>query len=66
MASNTNGLLRQYMPKGTDLSIYSQDELDAIALELNQCPRARFGFQSPLAVYTAHVARLNNPDIAVH
>ncbi len=63
---NTNGLLRQYMPKGSDLSIYSQDELDAIALELNQRPRARFGFASPLAVYTAHMEQLNNPAIAVH
>lgn len=54
------------MPKGSDLSIYSQDELDAIALELNQRPRARFGFQSPLAVYTAHMTRLNNPNIAIH
>lgn len=63
---NTNGLLRQYMPSGSHLSIYSKDELDAIALELNQRPRVRFGFRSPLAVYTAHMARLNNPDIAVH
>src|SRR5476651_2546788 len=63
---NTNGLLRQYMPKGSDLSIYSQDELDAIALELNQRPRARFGFASPLAVFTAHLEQLNNPAIAVH
>jgi IS30 family transposase len=63
---NTNGLLRQYMPKGSDLSIYSQDDLDAIALELNQRPRARFGFASPLAVYTAHMEQLNNPAIAVH
>ena len=63
---NTNGLLRQYMPKGSDLSIYSQDELDAIALELNQRPRARFGFASPLAVYTAHIEHLKNPPNTVH
>lgn len=63
---NTNGLLRQYMPKGSDLSVYSQEQLDAIALELNQRPRARFGFESPLAVYTAHMAQLNNPNITVH
>ena len=46
---NTNGLLRQYMPKGSDLSIYSQDQLDAIALSLNTRPRARLGYESPLA-----------------
>lgn len=37
---NTNGVLRQHVPKGPDLSIYSQEELDAIALELSQRPRA--------------------------
>jgi IS30 family transposase len=63
---NTNGLLRQYMPKGSDLSIYSQDELDSIALELNQRPRARFGFASPLAVYTAHIEHLKNRPNTVH
>jgi IS30 family transposase len=35
---NTNGLLRQYLPKGTDLFIYSQEELDAIADSLNSSP----------------------------
>lgn len=63
---NTNGLLRQYMPKGSDLSIYSQEELDAIALELNMRPRARFGFNSPLAIYTEHIALLQHPTTTVH
>ena len=44
---NTNGLLRQYMPKGTDLSIWSQAELDAIASELNDRPRACLGDLTP-------------------
>ena len=58
---NTNGLLRQYMPKGSDLSIYSQDELDAIALSLNTRPRARLGYESPLVVYTQHIQLLQHP-----
>lgn len=49
---NINGLLRQYLPNGTDLSIYSQDELNQIALSLNTRPRARHNFRSPLQVYT--------------
>ena len=52
---NTNGLLRQYLPKGTDLSIYSQDELNQIALSLNTRPRARHDFRSPLQVYNEHL-----------
>jgi IS30 family transposase len=44
---NTNGLLRQYLPKGTDMSTYSQAALNKIALELNQRPRKTLGFRSP-------------------
>jgi IS30 family transposase len=44
---NTNGLLRQYFPKGTDLLIYSQDALDAIAGSLNCPPRATHAFDPP-------------------
>jgi len=40
---NTNGLLRQYLPKTADLSSYSQSDLDQIALRLNQRPRKTFG-----------------------
>jgi IS30 family transposase len=45
---NANGLLRQYFPKRTsDLSAYSQEELDEVALRLNQRPRKTLGFQTP-------------------
>ena len=44
---NTNGLLRQYFPKGTDLSRFSQAHLNSIALRLNQRPRKTLGFETP-------------------
>ena len=44
---NTNGLLRQYLPRGTDFSSISQSYLNAIALRLNQRPRKTLGFQTP-------------------
>jgi IS30 family transposase len=45
---NTNGLLRQYFPKGTDLSIHSAQDLDWVAQELNDRPRKRLEFQKPI------------------
>ncbi len=53
---NTNGLLRQYLPKKADLSCYSQPELDEIALRLNQRPRKTLGFQTPADKLQASVA----------
>jgi IS30 family transposase len=53
---NTNRLLRQYFPRGTDLSRYSQSELDKIALRLNQRPRETLGFQTPADKLQASVA----------
>jgi IS30 family transposase len=44
---NTNGLLRQYFPKGTDLSVHSQADLDWVAAELNDRPRKRHGYAKP-------------------
>jgi len=53
---NTNLLLRQYFPKGTDLSVYSQAQLDQVSLRLNQRPRKTLGFETPADKLQASVA----------
>ena len=53
---NTNGLLRQYLPKGTDLASYTQAQLDEIALRLNTRPRKTLGYRTPAVTLAETVA----------
>ncbi len=53
---NTNGLLRQYMPRGMDISGFSQAHLNAIARQLNERPRKTLGFQTPAEMFSQCVA----------
>ncbi|WP_458339540.1 IS30 family transposase [Geodermatophilus marinus] len=58
---NTNGLLRQYFPKGTDLSRWSAEDLEAVALTINDRPRKVLGWRTPAEVFAEQLLSLQQP-----
>jgi len=58
---NTNGLLRQYFPKGSDLSVYAPDYLEHVALKLNNRPRKRHGWKTPAETLDQLMSEPFNP-----
>ena len=61
---NTNGLLRQYFPKGTDLSRWDASHLDAVAAELNSRPRKILGWRTPAEAFDEHLRSLQQTGVA--
>lgn len=61
---NTNGLLRQYFPKGTDLSRWSAEDIAAVAVTLNQRPRKVLGWRTPAEVYQEQLQSLAQAGVA--
>jgi transposase InsO family protein len=61
---NTNGLLRQYFPKGTDLSRWNAQELAAVAFALNTRPRKSLGWKTPEEAFSDHLSSLLDSSVA--
>ena len=61
---NTNGLLRQYFPKGTDLSRWSAEEIEAVAHALNTRPRKTLGWRTPAEAFNEHLLLLHQAGVA--
>jgi IS30 family transposase len=61
---NTNGLLRQYFPKGTDLSRWSAEDLEAVALALNNRPRKALGWRTPAEVFAEQLRSVQQTVVA--
>ena len=61
---NTNGLLRQYFPKGTDLSRWSAEEIEAVATTLNSRPRKTLGWKTPAEAFDEHLRSLQQAGVA--
>jgi IS30 family transposase len=61
---NTNGLLRQYFPKGTDLSRWSSDDVAAIAHTLNTRPRKTLGWKTPAEALDEQLRSIKQPGVA--
>ena len=61
---NTNGVLRQYFPKGTDLSRWNADEIEAVAAALNSRPREVLGWRTPAEVFNELLLSVQQPSVA--
>ena len=61
---NTNGLLRQYFPKGTELSRWTADEIEAVATALNSRPRKTLGWKTPAEALDEHLRSVQQAGVA--